>query len=513
MGNDNYFYNAFYDVWEAVRRDKREPLYGLVAQYFRGEAAIDSLMISMFNDIVARNDVKGSLFEKKELCEEILEDQSSCLTEPAKFIADLFNLDIELHIFTYEEGKLRQDKVYYTDDVVPLAISQSQAADLSPTVHKSKKWMYKTSIKLFKYNDNYGCLYLRESDKSTIRGYDNSPRDIEKSKSLQDFYTIALPAGDAEKNRFPGEEEYVKADLFEVSLEETVKVRSDICQMCGKSKYGCVVGSVYGRKSVCPFCSFQTENPEIPQEAKEGYSPSKHEKELIEGLDEPNLVSPLDYARDEECLRCAQKVEYGFGRIKLPNCEHLIHKDCFEILWERVIYSKYQLEEQTVFERVSNLYTCQKCGSDIGLHFITYIYPWPMIMRSLLDRLSTNTKQQAEQMGKQGGQIEMKCCKKKASIPAVRNSLYNSLKTRRAYGLSCVHCSKSFECPLRRFLTPTEIRVITRLFCSRCKAVCLPFAFSNTGHSVCRQCFHSCRDRKYVDVFSGKAKISTFPSP
>eukprot|EP00826_Nyctotherus_ovalis_P053685 TRINITY_DN7001_c0_g6_i1.p2 TRINITY_DN7001_c0_g6~~TRINITY_DN7001_c0_g6_i1.p2 ORF type:complete len:285 (-),score=60.32 TRINITY_DN7001_c0_g6_i1:730-1584(-) len=279
--------------------------------------------------------------------------------------------------------------------------------------------------------------------------------------------------------------------------------------MCGRSRYGCVTGAVRGLKPVCPFCSFQPEDTEPAQEAKEGYSPTKHEKELMEGIDEPNLVSPLDYARDEECLHCAKKVKYGFSRTKLPNCEHLIHKDCFEVLWERVICNKYQAEDQATFERVCNLYTCQKCGSDIGLHFITYIYPWPMITKSLLDRLSTDTKPSAEQMSKQGSQIEMKCCKKKVPALAIRNSLYNSLKTRRVYALNCVHCNKSFECALKKFLTPGEIKVITRLVCSKCKVVCLPFAFGVGGHSVCRQCFHGCKERRYTDVFSGKPKIST----
>jgi hypothetical protein len=286
-----------------------------------------------------------------------------------------------------------------------------------------------------------------------------------------------------------------------------LKLQSDICSNCGKSKYKCLTSSIYGsKKSVCPFCNTSYEEVESSPETKEKCILSKAERELRDSLSEPNIVTSLGYEADEKCLLCAERVEYGFQRVKLPNCEHLLHKDCFENYWRHIIYYKYQLEDQSTFEKNCNVYTCQKCGSDVGLHFITYTYPWPQIIKKMVKTLENNKSTQIESM--KSNPIKMKCCKTKTTVLEIRESFYTSLETRRMYVINCKTCARVIECPLKKFLISTEIRIITRMVCSKCKEVCLPFAFNRDGHSICRKCFHTTKDHRYHDVFSGKAKIS-----
>jgi len=278
-------------------------------------------------------------------------------------------------------------------------------------------------------------------------------------------------------------------------------IQSDICSSCEKSKYRCLTSSIYNpKKSVCPFCN------DLHEETKEKYTLSKAERELRESLNEPNIITPLGYEIDEQCLKCDGKVEYGFKRVKLPNCEHLLHRNCFEEYWTTIIERKYKIEDQSTFEKNCNIYICQRCGNDVGLHFITYICPWTEIMKKVIENLEKSTNVQMEP--KKNDNIDTKCCKEKMKASITRNTLYTSLKTKNIFSLNCKTCTKVFECSLKKFLSPIEVKMIPRIACSKCRKICLPFAFNRSGHVVCRKCFHNTKDRKYQDVFTGKEKIS-----
>jgi len=182
------------DIWEAIKSDGC-PYKNFLKQYFKPEGVIDSMMISAFNDLVVKNGVKGSLFEKKILFgkkvkneEEKKLDKPNYIEAPITFIANLFNLEIFLFTFTYNGEILKKEEKTFPCN------EMSQAGE---GLGKVKKLTNKLAIKIFKYEDKYGCLYLKNDEKSPTKGPNEiakeADRDYEKIiNDTKDLYTIVI---------------------------------------------------------------------------------------------------------------------------------------------------------------------------------------------------------------------------------------------------------------------------------------------------------------------------------
>ncbi len=292
--------------------------------------------------------------------------------------------------------------------------------------------------------------------------------------------------------------------------ERSTECVADICHSCQRQVYRCFSEQpLLAGPMLCPFCNEEISGRPcaIMLEAKlDDITAARAKRAAFTG------------ALREACAGCGTEIGTFADRVKLPNCEHVWHRDCFADHWRRALADKYEIEPVTVFEEAPFDFNCPVCRAEVSFQFITYVVPWSQLGALVCDTIFKDCEPKPEQLAKtKKKEITMAGCGHKLDSRDVRGMVYEDLKgslhshlpiARGSYEQRCKLCGREGGCQLRKVVSPAELRTLGRMVCCICRRVMPFFARVSCEHYICRICYYKAPEPKASCVFCAKGRIS-----